>query len=227
MAPAVKLMVLRTVPDGDERDKDVANAIRYAVDNGAQVINMSFGKAYSPQKDAVDAAVRYAESKGVLLVHASGNEGTNVDTSPSYPTRTFLAGGTAPNWIEVGASAPSADSLAASFSNYSRTRVDVFAPGVSIWSTVTKGGYERLQGTSMASPVVAGVAALLLAHYPGLTPAQVKDILIQSATKFPNQSVVRPGEGGGRVPFAELSVSGGVVNVYNALRLAEQRSAGR
>lgn len=227
VAPAVKLMVLRAVPDGDERDKDIANAIRYAVDNGAQVINMSFGKAYSPQKEAVDAAVRYAESKGVLLVHASGNEGVNVDTSPSFPTRTFLAGGTAPNWIEVGASAPSADSLAASFSNYSRTRVDVFAPGVSIWSTVTKGGYERLQGTSMASPVVTGVAALLLAYYPSLTPAQVKDIIMQSATRFPNQSVVRPGEGGGRVSFAELSVSGGVVNVYNALRMAEQRTAGR
>jgi subtilisin family serine protease len=227
VASAVKLMVLRAVPDGDERDKDIANAIRYAVDNGALVINMSFGKAYSPQKDAVDAAVRYAESKGVLLVHASGNEGANVDTSPSFPVRTFLAGGTAPNWIEVGASAPSADSLAASFSNYSRTRVDVFAPGVSIWSTVTKGGYERLQGTSMASPVVTGVAALLLAYYPSLTPAQVKDIIMQSATKFPNQSVVRPGEGGGRVPFAELSVSGGVVNVYSALRMAEQRAGGR
>lgn len=224
---SVKLMVLRAVPDGDERDKDIANAIRYAADNGAQVINMSFGKAYSPQKEAVDAAVRYAESKGVLLVHASGNEGANVDTSPSFPTRTFLAGGTAPNWIEVGASAPSTDSLAADFSNYSQTRVDVFAPGVSIWSTVTKGGYERLQGTSMASPVVTGLAALLLAYYPSLTPAQVKDIIMQSSTKFPNQNVVRPGEGGGNVPFAQLSVSGGVVNVYNALRLAEQRSAGR
>jgi subtilisin family serine protease len=229
VAPAVKLMILRAVPDGDERDKDIANAIRYAVDNGAQVINMSFGKAYSPQKEAVDAAVRYAQGKGVLLVHAAGNEGADLDRSPSYPTRTFAAGGTAPNWIEVGASAPgSADSLAASFSNYSRTGVDVFAPGVSIWSTIPKGGYERLQGTSMASPVVAGVAALLLAYYPSLTPADVKDILIQSATRFPNQSVVRPGgEGGTRVPFAQLSVSGGVVNVYNALRLAEQRSAGR
>jgi subtilisin family serine protease len=228
VAPAVKLMIVRTVPDGDERDKDVANAIRYAVDNGAQVINMSFGKAYSPQKEAVDAAVRYAQSKGVLLVHAAGNEGADLDRSPSYPTRTFVAGGTAPNWIEVGASAYGpADSLAASFSNYSRTGVDVFAPGVSIWSTVPRGGYERLQGTSMASPVVAGVAALLLAYYPTLTPAEVKDIIIQSATRFPNQSVVRPGEGGERVPFAQLSVSGGVVNVYNALRLAEQRTAGR
>ena len=228
VAPAVKLMILRTVPDGDERDKDVANAIRYAVDNGAQVINMSFGKAYSPDKAAVDAAARYAESKGVLLVHAAGNEGVDLDRSPSFPTRTFAAGGTAANWIEVGASAPgSADSLAASFSNYSRTGVDVFAPGVSIWSTVPKGGYERLQGTSMAAPVVSGVAALLLAYYPSLTPAAVKDIIIQSATRFPNQSVVRPGEGGERVPFAQLSVSGGVVNVYNALRLAEQRSGGR
>lgn len=226
-SPAVKLMILRAVPDGDERDKDIANAIRYAADNGAQVINMSFGKAYSPQKDAVDAAVRYAQSKGVLLVHAAGNEGVDVERTPSFPTRTFAAGGTAPNWIEVGASSyGSADSLAASFSNYSHTGVDVFAPGASIWSTVPRGGYERLQGTSMASPVVAGVAALLLAYYPSLTPADLKDIIIQSATRYPNQSVARPGEGGGQVPFAQLSVSGGVVNVYNALRLAEQRTAG-
>jgi subtilisin family serine protease len=226
-SPAVKLMILRAVPDGDERDKDIANAIRYAADNGAQVINMSFGKAYSPQKELVDAAVRYAQSKGVLLVHAAGNEAADLERSPSFPTRTFLGGGTAPNWIEVGASAPGpADSLAASFSNYSHTGVDVFAPGVSIWSTVPHGGYERLQGTSMASPVVTGVAALLLAYYPNLTPAEVKDIIIQSATRFPNQNVIRPGEGGGPVPFASLSVSGGVVNVYNALRLAEQRSTG-
>ena len=228
VAPAVKLMILRTVPDGDERDKDVANAIRYAVDNGAQVINMSFGKAHSPQKEAVDAAARYAQSKGVLIVHAAGNEGADLDRSPSYPTRNFLGGGTAANWIEVGASGPgSADSLAAPFSNYSRTGVDVFAPGMSIWSTVPRGGYDRLQGTSMASPVVAGVAALLMAYYPSLTATEVKDIIIQSAFRFPNQSVVAPGEGGGRVPFAQLSVSGGVVNVYNAVRLAEQRTAGR
>ena len=226
IAPAVRLMILRAVPDGDERDKDIANAIRYAADNGAQVINMSFGKAFSPQKQAVDEAVRYAESKGVLLVHAAGNEAANLDSSPSYPTRTFLSGGTAHNWIEVGASAPgSADSLAATFSNYSHTGVDVFAPGVSIWSTVPHGGYERLQGTSMAAPVVTGVAALILSYYPNLTAAEVKDIIVQSVTHFPNQSVIRPGEGGGPVPFESLSVAGGVVNAYNALRLAQQRSA--
>jgi subtilisin family serine protease len=228
VAAAVRLMSVRAVPDGDERDKDIANAIRYAADNGANVINMSFGKAYSPQKEAVDAAVRYAESKGVLFVHAAGNEGADLDRSPSFPTRTFLAGGLARSWIEVGASSPGADSLAASFSNYSHTGVDVFAPGVSIWSTVLHGQYDRLQGTSMAAPVVTGVAALLMSYYPSLTAADVKDIIIQSATRVPNQNVVLPGsESGQRVPFANLSVSGGVVNVYNALRLAEQRTATR
>ncbi|MBV9111108.1 MAG: S8 family serine peptidase [Gemmatimonadetes bacterium] len=227
IAGNVKLMIIRAVPDGDERDKDIANAIRYAADNGAQVINMSFGKAYSPQKTAVDEAVRYAESKGVLLVHAAGNEGADLDQSPSYPTRTFLSGGTARNWIEVGASGPATETLAADFSNYSHTGVDVFAPGVSIWSTVPHNGYERLQGTSMAAPVVTGVAALLFSYFPNLTAADVKDILIQSATKFPGQNVVRPGEGHVQVPFETLSVAGGVVNVYNAIRLAEQRSAAK
>jgi subtilisin family serine protease len=222
----VKLMILRTVPDGDERDKDVANAIRYAADNGAQVINMSFGKAHSPQKEAVDAAVRYAESKGVLLVHAAGNEGADLGTSPSYPTRAFAGGGGARNWIEVGASAPAATDLAASFSNYSRTGVDVFAPGESIWSTVPGGEYRRLQGTSMAAPVVTGVAALLMAYYPSLTAADVKEIIVQSATKYSTQ-VALPGSEGQRRSFSELSIAGGVVNVPAALRMAAQRAAGR
>jgi subtilisin family serine protease len=227
VAPAVKLMIVRAVPDGDERDKDIANAIRYAADNGANVINMSFGKAYSPNKDVVDDAVRYAEGKGVLMVHAAGNEGADVDRSPSFPTRTFLSGGAARSWIEVGASGPGpVDSLAAAFSNYSHTGVDVFAPGVSIWSTVPHNEYERLQGTSMASPVVAGVAALLMAYYPTLTAADVKDILMQSATRLPEQQVAVPGDNAGRAPFSQLSISGGIVNVYNAVRLAEQRTGG-
>ncbi|HYH81608.1 MAG TPA: S8 family peptidase [Longimicrobium sp.] len=223
---AVKLMILRTVPDGDERDKDVANAIRYAADNGAQVINMSFGKAHSPQKEAVDAAVRYAEGKGVLMVHAAGNEGSNLDTSPSFPTRAFLASGGARNWIEVGASAPAVTDLAAGFSNYSSTGVDVFAPGESIWSTVPGNGYRRLQGTSMAAPVVSGLAALLMAYYPSLTATDVKEIIVQSATKYP-AAVALPGAEGQRRAFTQLSVAGGVVNAYNALRLAAQRTAGR
>ncbi|HET7228392.1 MAG TPA: S8 family peptidase [Longimicrobium sp.] len=223
---SVKLMILRAVPDGDERDKDIANAIRYAADNGAQVINMSFGKAHSPQKGAVDAAVKYAEGKGVLLVHAAGNEGANLDTSPSYPTRSFLGGGSARNWIEVGASAPESGDLAASFSNYSHTGVDVFAPGESIWSTVPGNQYRRLQGTSMAAPVVTGLAALLMAYYPSLTAADVKDIIVQSATKYTSQ-VALPGAEGQRRAFSELSVAGGVVNAYKALQLAAQRSAGR
>ena len=223
---SVKLMILRAVPDGDERDKDIANAIRYAADNGAQVINMSFGKAHSPQKAAVDAAVRYAEGKGVLLVHAAGNEGANLDTSPSFPTRAFLAGGGARNWIEVGASAPATADLASSFSNYSHTGVDVFAPGESIWSTIPGNQYRRLQGTSMAAPVVTGVAALLLAYYPTLTAADVKQIIVQSATKY-SDAVALPGAEGQRRPFSDLSIAGGVVNVPNALRLAAQRTAGR
>ncbi|HEV2150223.1 MAG TPA: S8 family peptidase [Longimicrobiaceae bacterium] len=227
IASAARIMSVRVVPDGDERDKDVANAIRYAVDNGARVINMSFGKAHSPQKQAVDEAVRYAESKGVLLVHAAGNDAADSERQPSYPTRHLLTGSVPNNWIEVGASSYVADSLAASFSNFSRNRVDVFAPGVSILSTVPGNDYQRNQGTSMAAPVVSGLAALILSYYPELTAQQVREIILESATRFPGQQVVRPGEGGARVPFAELSGSGGVVNAYEALRLAEQRAGAR
>jgi subtilisin family serine protease len=223
LAPAVRIMMIRTVPDGDERDKDVANAIRYAADNGAQIINMSFGKAFSPFKGAVDDAVRYADSKGVLMIHAAGNDGEDLTKKPSFPTPAYLSGGRPQNWIEVGASSwKGGDSLAASFSNFGRGVVDVFAPGVDIYSTIPGNRYEKDSGTSMAAPVVTGVAALLMDYFPGLTAADVKRILITSATRHAQQMVVQPGEGGGRVPFGSLSSTGGIVNAYNAVKMADQ-----
>ncbi|HEX9106380.1 MAG TPA: S8 family serine peptidase [Longimicrobiales bacterium] len=223
-SPAVRIMVLRAVPDGDERDKDIANAIRYAADHGANIISMSFGKDISPQKAAVDDAVKYADSKGVLLVHAAGNDASNLDTSPDFPSRVFLSGGQASDWIEVGASSwRGLDRLAAPFSNYSRSRVDLFAPGVDIYSTLPGNAHGRLSGTSMATPVVSGVAALLMAYFPTLTAAQVKQILMSTTTNYASQTVARPGEGGssGSVRFGELSASGGVVNAYNAVKAAQ------
>lgn len=230
IAPAVKFMMIRTVPDGDERDKDVANAIRYAVDNGAQIISMSFGKAYSPYKQAVDEAVKYADSKGVLMVHAAGNDGADLAKGKNFPTPEYLGGGRPANWIEVGASSwKGADSLAASFSNYGQHLVDVFAPGVDILSTVPGNKYERDSGTSMAAPVVSGLAALIMDYYPNLTAADVKKVILGSVTKLGAQMVVQPGEGrpGERRPmvqFGMLSATGGIVNAYNAIKMAEELS---
>ena len=184
---------------------------------------MSFGKSYSPQKGVVDDAVKYADGKGVLLVHAAGNDGENSDVKPSYPTPVYITGGQARNWIEVGASSwRMGDSLVASFSNYGKTRVDVFAPGVDILSTIPGNGYERESGTSMAAPVVTGLAALLMSYYPNLTAGDVKRIILASATRHTN-SVVKPG--GGEAPFTELSATGGIVNAYAALKMAQEQSA--
>jgi len=226
IASNVKIMMVRTVPDGDERDKDIANAIRYAVDNGANVINMSFGKGFSPEKAAVDEAVKYADSKGVLMIHAAGNDGENLAEKPSFPTPAYLSGGRPNNWIEVGASSwKGLDSLAASFSNYGKAQVDVFAPGVDILSTVPGGGYERESGTSMAAPVVSGLAAMLMSYFPNLSAADVKRIILDSATRYADQKVARPGaENGEQVPFGSLSVTGAVVNAFSAVKLAEQMS---
>jgi len=226
IATNVKIMMIRAVPDGDERDKDIANAIRYAVDNGANVINMSFGKGYSPEKAAVDEAVKYADSKGVLMVHAAGNDGANLAEKQSFPTPVYLDGGKPKNWIEVGASSwRGLDSLAAPFSNYGKAQVDVFAPGVDILSTVPGGGYERQSGTSMAAPVVSGLAAMVMSYYPSLSAADVKRILLESSTRYATQSVVRPGtETGEKVPFGSLSSTGGIVNAYSAIKMAEQVS---
>jgi subtilisin family serine protease len=224
IAPAVKLMMIRTVPDGDERDKDIGNAIRYAVDNGAQIISMSFGKPYSPYKAAVDDAVKYADAHGVLMVHAAGNDGADLSKGKNFPTPVYLTGGKPATWIEVGASSwKGGDSLAAPFSNWGKNEVDVFAPGVDILSTVPGNQYERDSGTSMAAPVVSGLAALIMDYYPNLTAADVKQVITSSVSNYSNQMVVRPGDKT-MVPFGSLSITGGIVNAYNALKLADQMS---
>lgn len=220
IADNVKIMALRAVPNGDERDKDIANAIRYAVDNGAQIINMSFGKDYSPQKEAVDKAVKYAESKGVLLIHAAGNDDDNNDTKPSYPNRYYKDGKEASNWIEVGASAWGADStLAANFSNYGKKSVNFFAPGVQLYTATPGNEYKAMDGTSFAAPAVSGVVALLMSYFPNLTPMQVKDILVKSTRKF-DTLTLRKSEKTGVIKFSDLSSSGGLVNAYEAVKLA-------
>jgi subtilisin family serine protease len=221
VANDVMIMSVRTVPDGDERDKDVANAIRYAAANGAKVINMSFGKAYSWDKKAVDEAVKYAVKKDVLLIHAAGNDNEDKDSITNFPNRVYADGsGIAASWIEVGASdSKDNQNLKASFSNYGKTTVDVFAPGVAIKSTVPGSKYAELSGTSMASPVVAGLAALIRSYYPKLTAVQVKEIILKSVTKV-DHDVIIAGKKSKKVPFADLCNTGGIVNAYEALKLA-------
>ena len=227
VADNVRIMAVRCVPDGDERDKDVANAIRYAVDNGAQVINMSFGKSYSWDKKAVDDAVKYAMSKDVLLVHAAGNDSKDNDAGfNNFPTARFEKSGwfspkKAKNWIEVGAlSWKKGDDAVATFSNFGQKNVDVFAPGVDIFSTTPDGKYKSMSGTSMASPVTAGVAALIRSYFPELTAQQVKECIEGSVVKQ-DFKVKKPGSEE-RVSFSSLSRTGGTVNAFKAVQLAGQ-----
>lgn len=228
VADNVKIIAIRTVPDGDERDKDVANSIRYAVDNGAKIINMSFGKAYSWDKKVVDEALKYAMSKDVLLIHAAGNDGKNTEKEENYPNRLFadstgVTMGTAEAWIEVGASGWKNDEdLIASFSNYGKKSVDVFAPGVKINSTIPGSKYKENDGTSMASPVVAGLAALIWSYYPKFTAVQIKEIIMDSVTKVEQKVKIKEDGSSKRVSLSEISVSGGVVNAYNAIILAQK-----
>lgn len=281
VADHIEIMSIRVVPNGDERDKDVANGIRYAVDNGAKVINMSFGKGYKWDKKVVDEAVKYAEAKGVLLVHAAGNDNQNNDVKDNFPNKYYdspeamayakqhkkvdtgafvppsLHGTANPrespkrtdekfikspsldtnkytlphakNWIEVGASSyHNNDDLKTSFSNYGKYNVDVFAPGFMITSTVPGSKYEELDGTSMAAPVVSGLAALILSRYPHLTAVEVKDIIMKSVTKV-TRKVKYKNERGETIKanFTDLCVSGGIVNAYNALKLAETHSSSK
>lgn len=226
VADNVQIMSIRTVPNGDERDKDVANSIIYAVDNGATVINMSFGKGYSWNEEVVEKAIKYAEKNDVLLVHAAGNSSQDNDITDNFPNSEYTSKclfwkkqKAYKNWIEVGAlNHVEGDDYVAPFSNYGQKNVDIFAPGMAIYSTIPDNGYRNLQGTSMASPVVAGAAALLRSYFPTLTAVQVKEILMESSTK-PAIEVLKPGTDE-KVPFKTLSVSGGQLNVYNAVKAA-------
>ena len=229
VAHNVKIMAVRAVPDGDEYDKDVALAIRYAVDNGAKVINASFGKSYSPNKQWVYDAIKYAAEKDVLIVHAAGNSAENIDVEKNYPNDSDdLITEFSDNVITIGASSFNYnEKLPASFSNYGKLNVDIFAPGVQIYSTFPDERYESIGGTSMASPGVAGIAALIRSYYPKLSASQVKHILMNSGTKI-DLNVIKPGSvsqknpKGELVPFADLSVSGRIANAYNALKMADR-----
>lgn len=220
VADNVRIMMVRAVPDGDEHDKDIANAIRYAVDNGAEVISMSFGKGFSPQKAWVDDAVKYAQSKGVLLVHAAGNDAKDIDSVENFPNPVYLdKSGVASNFITVGASGdPTNGGFTASFSNYGKKSVDLFSPGVNIYSTLPDNKFGDYSGTSMATPVVAGVAALVLEYFPDLSVEQLKYVIDNSVQPI-TEKVKMPGTDD-MVSLSDLCISGGEVNAYNAVKLA-------
>jgi cell wall-associated protease len=222
IADQVLIMAIRAVPvGGDERDKDIALAIRYAVDNGARVINMSFDKPLSPGKKWVDDAVRYAAEKDVLLVHAAGNNKADLDSTVNFPNPDYLfPSGRAENFITVAANSGGPDSMIVSrLSNFGGREVDLFAPGVAIYSTVPGNKYKAFSGTSFAAPVVTGIAALIMEYYPRLSARQVKEVLTKSVMKFPGLMVKSP-VNGKLIDFSGLSRSGGIVNAYNALQLA-------
>ncbi len=227
VADNVQIMALRAVPNGDEYDKDIALAIRYAVDNGAKVINGSFGKDFSPHKEWVWDAIKYAEKKDVLIVFAAGNDGKDLDVEPSYPADTKdKKTEIAKNVLTVGAlNHTYGNRLVAPFSNYGAKNVDVYAPGMQIYATVPNNLFKYEQGTSMASPNAAGVAALVRSYYPNLTASQVKQIIMDSGTTITMD--VNLGKTALNKSFTKASVSGKIVNAYNAIQMAEKMSKGK
>jgi subtilisin family serine protease len=228
IADNVRIMSVKAVPNGDEYDKDIANAIRFAVDHGAKVVNMSFGKKISPHKDWVDAAFKYAAAHDVLLVMASGNDGQDMDTKPEFPNDTYLDGTTTDNVISVGASGPKlGENLAADFSNYGKNNVDIFSPGVKVTSIDMDAEFNTADGTSFSSPIVAGIAALILEYYPNLTASQVKHAILASAIPLTGTMVIKPGDKTKKVDFASLSKTGGIVNAYRALKAASEMKGER
>ena len=222
VANNVEIMSIRTVPNGDEYDKDVALAIRYAVDNGAKVINGSFGKSFSPHSQWVRDAIKYAEKKDVVIVHAAGNDSKNIDLEPNFPSDNVNGQEVTDNYISVGALAPKYGSkMVAAFSNYGIQNVDIFAPGAQIYSTTPENEYDTIDGTSMAAPAVAGIAALIRSYYPKLKANQVKDVILNSGLQL-NTKVVVGGDANDVRSFSELSKTGRIANAYNALIMASK-----
>ena len=219
----VKIMAIRNTPNGDEYDKDVALGVYYAVDNGAKIINMSFGKSFSPHSDWVRDAIAYAAEKDVLIVAAAGNNAENTDKVQYYPNDQIgVNNEISDNFIKVGSSTNDfGPNLVSSFSNYGKSSVDLFAPGSKIYSTYPKNNYEYAQGTSMASPLVAGIAALVWSQYPKLSASQVKRVLMASGLKLKKEIILSDDS---KLPFHELSKSGKLINAYNALILASKVS---
>lgn len=230
VADQVQLMILRVVPDGDEYDKDIALAIRYAVNNGAKIINMSFGKSFSPEKNWVDSAVLYAEAHDVLLVHSAGNESVSLDEKIKFPNpRLEKLNRKANNFITVGASSDRifGPCLSASFTNYSSQVVDLFAPGVKIYSTQPGGNvYGKHDGTSFSSPLVSGIAALIRSYYPSLTAAEIISILNSTVTSLKGTSTCLPGSerNAGTIEWTSLCKTAGIVNAYQAIQAADALS---
>ena len=225
VANNVKIMAIRAVPNGDEYDKDIAHAIRYAVDNGAKVINGSFGKSFSPHSEWVNDAIRYAAEKDVVIVHAAGNDGADLDVVYNYPNDQVNNGPEISNsFITVGSlDSTYGSKMVSSFSNFGKINVDVFAPGGDIYSTTPTNDYESFGGTSMASPGVAGIAALIRSYYPNLKASQVKDIILNSGLALTTKVIVG-GDPNNVKPFSVLSKSGRIVNTYNALIMAAEMS---
>lgn len=230
VANNVALMSVRVVPNGDEYDKDIALGIRYAVDNGAKIINCSFGKSFSPNAEWVYEAIKYAASKDVLIVHAAGNDGSDLDdpNNSNFPNDQINNGPEiADNVITVGAlDSKYGSEMVASFSNYGTINVDVFAPGAAIYSTFPDNAYKSIGGTSMAAPAVAGVAALIRSYYPRLSAAQVKKVLMESGLST-KTSVILAGDASKTATFDTISRSGKMVNAFNALILANSVSRGK
>lgn len=224
VAQNVKIMILRVVPNGDERDKDIALAFRYAVRNGAKIINCSFGRHYSLHPEFLYDAMKEAEDAGVLIVNGAGNDENNNDEKPFYPTGTYQNGQKAGNWITVAASGQrDNERLAAYFTNYGQKTVDVFAPGIDIEACTLNNKSEAESGTSIAAPVVSGIAAVIKSYYPFLTGQQIREIIMASVYIPRTENVILPGTRDQKVKFGNLSVSGGIVNLYNALIYAEKK----
>ena len=222
VANNVEIMSVRAVPNGDEYDKDVALAIHYAVDNGASIINGSFGKSFSTHSDWVRDAIAYAAKNDVVFVHAAGNDSKNVDVEPNYPDDNVNGNEISDTYIRVGALAPKYGSgLLAGFSNYGKNNVDIFAPGAQVYSTTPENEYDTKGGTSMAAPAVAGVAALIRSYYPKLSAAQVKKIIMDSGLEIKTKVIVG-GNSDDIQPFANIVKSGKIANAYNALIMSSK-----
>ncbi|MBG7630454.1 MAG: S8 family serine peptidase [Bacteroidetes bacterium] len=208
---------------GAETDKDLALSIKYAVENGAQVINISANRTYELHNEWVQQALLYAEEQNVLVVKGAGNSETDIDKIITYPNKN-TKDHVLNNFIVVGATGMELNSnFKPVWANYGRKTVDFYAPGESILTTTPFDSYKVDSGSSLSTAITSGVAALLLSYYPDLKVSEIRQILMESATRY-DLDIELDYDSNTTVPFSKLSNSGGVLNAFNAFVLAEKIS---
>ncbi|MFD2585914.1 S8 family serine peptidase [Croceitalea marina] len=222
-AENIEIMPISIFPEnGAEFEEDIAKAIRYAVNNGADIINYSSSIRFLLKPSLLYEALLYAEKHNVLIVTSAGNTGENLDKIMTHPRKKYKKYRLS-NLIMVGMSDSTiGPNLKPIHGNYGKETVDLFAPGTDFLTTNPKNEYFKTSGSSISSAIVATTCATIKLYHPKLKAAEIREIILQSVSKYNGEIFLDEG-GKTKVLFTDLCMAGGILNVENAFKLAVKK----